>query len=393
MRVALVGPLDIPPLAAVLEDAPDPLPSGPGGTSITQLALGLVRAGHDVTVITLDSGVDDRLRLHGPRLQIDIGACRERHRARDGFRVERAHVTAALADYDVDIVHAHWTYEFALGALALGGPTVITVRDWAPTILRLMPTPYRLVRLLLNVATLARGQHFTAPSPYICDRLRGWHRCASLIPNALDDEVFTQRTADPDTAAPLLLAINNGFSRYKNVGVLLQAFARVRARRPAARLLLIGDGYGPDGPAASWARAEGIDAGVIFHGPAPHATVLDFLRHADLFVHPSREESFGLVLLEAMAQGLPVVGGADSGAVPWVLDDGRAGVLADVRSPAALGAAIDSVLDEPGRWWHLSRSGHAHAFDRFRLSRVVEQYVTLYERVLERAPATMRTQG
>ena len=113
---------------------------------------------------------------------------------------------------------------------------------------------------------------------------------------------------------------------------------------------------------------------MTFLGPTPRADVLARMADADLFVHPSREESFGSVLVEAMAQGTPVVGGRESGAVPWVLDGGRAGVLADVEKPDLLAGDLLGLLRDPVRWDHFSTSGRRISKQRFSLSEVAPAY-------------------
>ena len=82
-----------------------------------------------------------------------------------------------------------------------------------------------------------------------------------------------------------------------------------------------------------WAQKKGLSDGVNFVGPVDPDELIDIYEQVDLMVHPSMEESFGMVLVEAMARKIPVIGGEKSGAVPWVLDNGKAGVLTDIRSP------------------------------------------------------------
>ena len=389
MRVALAGPVRVETLLPWLhvdDDERRRVASLRASASpVTELAVGLLERGHELVVVSLDPAVADEVVLRGPRLRVRVGPYRARGRARDAFKEERAYVREALRAERPELVHAHWHYEYALGALASGRPTLTTVRDWAPTIWRLQrPKHYLTVRLGMATFALLRGQHFTVASPYMQQRVQRWsRRPVTVIPNAVPDGAFAVRERPPDLAAPLLLAVNQGFSHRKNVKTLLQAFATVRAERPTARLVLGGTRYGPGEPAHQWAAASGLDAGVDFRGELDHGQITRLMREADLFVHPSLEESFGMVLVEAMAQGLPVVAGRRSGAVPWVLGEGRAGVLCDVTSADALANAILRPLADPGAWAQLSAAGFAEAQDRFRLPAVVGQYEAAYERVLD----------
>jgi glycosyltransferase involved in cell wall biosynthesis len=389
--IALVGPVRVHDLRPWLDVAPEAaLPVGRGGTAVTQLAVGLLQRGFELLIVSLDNSVAEGLVLSGPRLRLLLGPYRGHGagRAHDAFRAERAFIRDALRREQPDLAHAHWTYEYALGSLASGVPTLVTVRDWAPTMLRLSPDPYRAVRLLMHFATLARGRHFTVTSPYMQRKVRRWtrHR-VPVIPNALEDEIFAAgpRPVRSD-AAPVVLALNHGFGRRKNVATLLEAFARVREQVRSARLRLVGDGYASYGPARRWALARGLEAGVEFVGPVRHAEVAGLLQDSDLFVHPSLEESFGLVLVEAMAQGVPVVGGARSGAVPWVLDGGRAGVLVDVQSPRALADGMLDLLMNRDRRERLAGAGYQRAWESFRVSAVVDRYLTLYAALRAGAP-------
>lgn len=382
MRIALAGPIKAPGLSEELDPADAALapPDRAGGTPVTLLARALLERGHEVVVVTLDPDVAAERVLSGPRLRIRIGPLRARHRGRDAYRAERGYLTGALRAERADLIHAHWTYEYALAALATRRPTLVTVHDWAPAILRLRPDPYRAVRLGMAAAVFARARHFTAPSPYLAGRVRLLRPGrARLVPNALDDAAFApvEHRHDP----PRLLAVNDAFDRRKNVTALLSAFALLRPRFPGCRLDLVGEGHAPGGEAEAWARTRGLAEGVAFHGPVPYARVWEFMTGASVLVHPSLEESFGLVLVEAMAAALPVVAGARSGAVPWVLGSGSAGVLTDVTSPERLAAAVGALLADPARAAEVGAAGYRHARTYFRASAVVDGYLRAYEDV------------
>lgn len=89
-----------------------------------------------------------------------------------------------------------------------------------------------------------------------------------------------------------------------------------------------------------------------------------------------------MTLIEAMARRTPVVGGRRSGAVPWVLDGGAAGVLTDVRASLDIAASIVAVLSDHALWRRYSEAGHRRARQHFASSRVVEEYLDAYDRLL-----------
>lgn len=166
MRVAIAAPVDLPRLARLLDrSAEQTTPAGLGGPGTATLVAELVSRGHDVTLVTLSREIGRPVHRRIGTVDVLIGPYRPRHRARDVFRQERDVVRTLLDSVDIDVVHAHWTYEFALGALAGRHPTLVTVRDWAPAILRHQPDAYRMVRLSMQYRCLAKARHLTAVSP------------------------------------------------------------------------------------------------------------------------------------------------------------------------------------------------------------------------------------
>lgn len=386
MRIGLAGPVRIGELHQWLDlggSDPATLPVGLGATPVTLLARELLRRGHELVIATLDHSVGGETVLEGPGLRICVQPIRSAHRGRDAYRVERRRLEATLRREAPPLVHAQWNYEYALAAQASGVPTLITVHDWAPTILRWMPDPYRMARLLMFVRSLAAARHLTTVSPYMAAHLRRWRRMTvPVVPNALEDEAFDATPRTLRAGAPTLVAINDGFTPWKNVGTLLHAYRTVRSSWPSSRLVLLGADHGPGGAAQQWAERHGLATNVEFRGRRPYPEVRMLLSEADLLVHPSLEESFGMVVLEAIAQGLPVVGGHRSGAVPWVLGDGTAGTLTDVRSAPALAKAISELLGDARTWAARSRAAHDHAWANFRLGPAVDGYLRAYERVV-----------
>ncbi|WP_370328370.1 glycosyltransferase family 4 protein [Euzebya sp.] len=374
-------------LRPLLDDPDDDAPPGNGGYPVTLLVAELVRAGHDVRVWTLDPSVRRRHDVRGEGLAVTYLPQRTSGRGRDAYAAERRWLADALAGARVDVWNPHWSYEYALAAQAHRGrggaaddPLVLTVHDWAPAVLRYQPDPYRVVRLGMYARVHLRRPAMTTPSPYLAAKLRrtGLGR-AHVVPNGVAADAIADRPRTRGSGAALL-GIAMGFSRRKNTTSLLRAHGRLRAAGVPSRLVLVGADHEPGGVAQAWARARDLDEDVTFAGVLPYDRVLDALASCDVFVHPAREESFGMVLAEAMAQGTPVVAGARSGAVPWVLDDGRAGVLADVDDPGAIALAVQGLLSDRRRWEQLSAAGLAHVRRRFAMPVVAEGYLAAYRR-------------
>ena len=237
--------------------------------------------------------------------------------------------------------------------------------------------------------TLAQARYITAPSPYAADKLRAFTRAAvEVVPNGIREECFAE-SADcqkPRGARhlvrPILVSVNDGFGPRKNVPRLLEAFRVVTQRGFDCELHLIGTDYEAGGPCHAWARRRGLTEEVMFLGPLGRDDVLRRMRGATVLTHPSREEAFGMTLIEAMAQGTPVIAGKRSGAVPWVLEGGKAGLLVDVEDPRAIADGIVAVLTEPSLRQQLADAGYRRAWKSFRQSQVTELYLDAYRRVL-----------
>jgi glycosyltransferase involved in cell wall biosynthesis len=173
------------------------------------------------------------------------------------------------------------------------------------------------------------------------------------------------------------------WSSRKNVSSALLAFKEVRKQLgPDTEYWLYGADYGVNGPAHQWALRHGAAEGVQFAGKAAHTEMVTLLPHFDVMLHPSREESFGMTLVEAMQAGVPVVAGAKSGAVPWVLENGKHGVLTDIDSPAAIAKSLCHLLTQSQLYEQLSKQGITSVQERFSIPIVTAAYEEQYRRVL-----------
>lgn len=365
------------------------------GTAVNSLVGRLLDEGHRVTLVSHQPG-EAELRLNGPRFTLIRVPSRSRARevAFSWWKGEREAMTAALHEAQPDIVHAHWTYEFALAALQSGYPTVITARDAPLTVLRIMPDGYRVLRTLLAYYVRVRAGFahvvIAAVSPYMASRWHHqmlWARRVPILPNmvALSDSASAEKSK-----VPQLIEIADSGPR-KNVRLLLVAFGLVKKTIPQAELVLIGTGLGQADDLAAWAQERGLREGVHFLGSVPHREMLQWLASSWIHVHASIEESFGNTLIEAMSVQTMVIAGERAGAVGWVLGEGQAGILTNVRNAQSVASEIIKSLQQEGLRDTFVHTATDRLNTEFSPERIAFLHVDLYRRVIRSVkPRSMR---
>lgn len=203
-----------------------------------------------------------------------------------------------------------------------------------------------------------------------------------VIPNFIDPRIF-RRNKEPchrSTLAPdgekIIMHVSN-FRAVKRIPDVVEIFAGIQKEVPA-RLVFVGDG--PERPRGV-ERAEelGVADKVLFLGK--HQSVDELLACADLFLLPSKNESFGLAALEALACGTPVIG-SEMGGLPEVVTHGETGFLFPMGETGAMADAALSILKDPDRWTRFSDAARADSVERFSNDRVLPMYEGLYRDVV-----------
>lgn len=277
---------------------------------------------------------------------------------------------------DIDLVHVQTPFaaHYAGTRLArrLGVPVVTTYHthfeEYIQHYLPLLPRP-----LLKGLARrLARHQcdsldAVVVPSPAMAETLRGYGVGAPLhvLPTGIpvgsfeggDGQAFRNRHGIP-AGRPLALFVGR-VAHEKNIGFLLQALAHARRQQPELLLAIAGEG-----PALAGLRREAADLGLTEHvhfvGYLDRQQELpDCYAAADVFVFSSRTETQGLVLLEAMAAGVPVYALACLGTCS-IVDPGR-GAIAAPDDPAAFGAGLAELMTDAGRRADMAQAGREFA--------------------------------
>ena len=384
MHIGIAGPILTDSLKNYLE-LPQNYPKGLGGSNVNNLVIGLLRLGHKVSVYTLDFDVKEPIVLSGSQLKIYFGEYRARGRTRmiDFFRKEYKQIESFILNDKPDIVNAHWGYEFAIGAIKSGYPHLITLHDVPMEILKLKKDLYRFIRLIMNYWVMGNGKHFCANSPYTAERLKSFKKDLPVIPNSILAEWISETSKNFPTDIFKIISVLNGWGEIKNPQPALKAFSLLKKKyKEKLEYHLFGPGYEENGLGYNWAKGNNLLDGVYFQGSKPYEEIIEILPNFDILLHPSKEESFGMTLIEAMAKGLPVIAGKDSGAVPWVLNFGKNGILVDITSANEIVTGIEYLINDKNLYEKLSADGIGYIRNNFVDDKIAEEYIRLYVSIL-----------
>jgi glycosyltransferase involved in cell wall biosynthesis len=394
MKIGVASPFRPHDLADLLDEESRRLLTGLDGVSATPV-LPLVRewhkCGHNLAIFCLERSAPKIRILRGDRLVFHVlPKRRARSYMPDFYRIERRLIREAIQQERPDVINAQWSYEHALGALDCGIPTLITCQDTPLRYAWISKHWFTTFQLLVAWRVVRRANRLVCISPYTAEHIRKYFRprCpVDVVPNGIMPEVFDRgerrlRQAGARQASFTLCSVG-GWGKIKNNATLLKAFSIVRERHPSARLALIGREVGPGQAAEQWARHRGLHEGIVFKGMMPYQKVLDFLEtEVDMMVHPSLIETQCLALVEAMACGVPVIGGCDSGAVSWTLEEGRSGYLCDIRNEHALAGTIIEALKQPDRNRDLVKRAWDSAKKRFNQHQVANANEVILRQML-----------
>ena len=338
------------------------------------LAEAQAAAGHDVTVLVCATGLASHTeRLNGVRV---IKAGRLATVASMPLSLRQP---AVLRRIDADIVHVQSPYPLGEAAdwlLARRSATVITYHSDVVRqkgLLRLYgPVLKRVLRAA--DAIIATSPPYVESSPFLAplgDR-------TTVIPHGIDVARFAP-AAEPRSDGRRVLFVGR-LRYYKGVDTLVQAMADV----PDAELTLVGDG--PERPAIE-ARiaALGLGERVAIADDVSDEALPQVFRDHDLFVLPSnaRSEAFGIVLLEAMASGLPCVATELDTGTSWVVQDGVTGHVVPPLDPPAMAEAIRAILDDDAPRLAMGRAARERVDAEFTRERMIARVERVYESVLD----------
>jgi PEP-CTERM/exosortase A-associated glycosyltransferase len=308
-----------------------------------------------------------------------------------------------VARFAPDVIHAHSPVLDALPALRVRRrrriPVVYEVRAfWEDAAVdhgtsREGGLRYRATRML-ETRALHRADHVTT----ICEGLRGDivergipAGRVTVIPNAVDPDTF-KPAGVPDPALRRRLGLEGArvigfigsFYAYEGLALLVTAMPGILARRPDAKLLLVGGG--PEEEAVRRVvAAKGLGDAVVMTGRVPHDRVPDYYDLVEVLAYPRlsmrlTELVTPLKPLEAMAQGRLVVA-SDVGGHRELVAHGQNGILFRAGDAAALADAVVGAFEDPARAEAIRREGRAFVLRERTWAKSVARYVPVYDRL------------
>jgi glycosyltransferase involved in cell wall biosynthesis len=342
------------------------------------IAEGVAARGHQVAVVTSDleqhvSGkrlVETRsMELNGVR----IVRCRSVNLPGHVYPVWPGFFRR-VREFRPDLIHAFGLGYWSVDAPALTGRLPVLV---SPTGGR-----YRTGRLydLMRTTLLKRVESaplWTALSESERGALRRDHPSARSIrilsPSIVPADWETIRPDPfPDVPREGRILYAGRLSKDKGIDDLLEAFRAARARRPAA-LAIVGPDYGYGRPTE--------EEGVHFAGTLDREALLAAYQNSELLVLPSFHEGFGIVLLEAMAAGKPVVAYANT-SMPELCRDGVNGIAVPTGDRTALGEALAGLLGDAALRIRMGEAGRRIALEEYSRERMLDTVIALYRETL-----------
>jgi len=381
MKIGIAGHISLPMLQDLFPSGTK-MPDALSCPLISIIARGLHERGHEIALFVLSREVNATQFFKGTGTEAYVCPMRRpRWQMADFFRAERRALTAAMRASGCDVIHAHWTYEFGAAAIKSRMPHVITAHDNPIAVLRYAVHPYPLEKALLGFPVIRNAQHITAVSPYVTESLRpirGREDVITIV-NGVGPEVFAMNSLRnrPKRGEIVFASVLNYWYGLKNGRRLVEAFATVRAQLGSnVQLRLFGIDFGPNGPAAAWARAHDADSGIHFCGSVINEELLRTIAaDVDVLVHPSLLEAHCMAVTEAMAIGVPVMAGSRSGGIPWALAHGKAGLLVDVRSADAIAAGMLTMATDSQLRESLGETGRALALRDYQMKQGIDRYL------------------
>ena len=288
-----------------------------------------------------------------------------------------------LQEVHPDIVHGQGTeQDCSLDAVLSGFPNVLTIHGNMRLIAKLekaRPFSFLWLAARLEALTIPRSDGVICITEYTRKAIKPLAQRCWLLPNAVERSFFDvqpQATASKPTRILCVGVI----SRRKNQIELIRALDSLESKH-RIELVFLGIFSREEPYITEFKDLIATRPWCTYAGFADRARLRDYFRTASLVVLPSLEDNCPMVVLEAMAAGVPVVA-SGVGGVPDLVEDGNTGLLCDPHRPSTITQAVDALLGNPNLAESIARKAKARARARFHPKTIAERHLKIYQEVL-----------
>jgi glycosyltransferase involved in cell wall biosynthesis len=291
-------------------------------------------------------------------------------------------VRRKLREIQPDLVHGQGTErEAALAAVFSGFPNVLTLHGNMRSVARVLgarPFSYNWLAARLETLALKRTQGVVCLSRYTQRAVDGLANRTWLLPNAVD-AAFYGVTGRPEVADTVLCVAN--VCSYKNQNNLMRALDEL-ARERKFKLRFLGGASKETEYGVEFFEMLKLRTWCEWGGMASRAELRQQLQHAAAVVLPSLEDNCPMVLLEAMATGVPVAA-SRIGGIPDLVEHGQTGLLFDPRQLADMTGAVRKLLEDRSAAERMAQQARQIALERFHPLAVARKHLDIYRQVLQ----------
>ncbi len=364
---------------------------GGSGVVATELGLELARRGHEIHFITYSQPV--RLALLNANVhyhEVNVPEYPLFH-----FQPYELALSSKLVDmvklYKIELLHVHYAIPHAyagymakqmLADEGINIPMITTLHGTDITLVGNHPFYKPAVTFSINksdfVTSVSQSlKEDTLKLFNIKNEILVIPNFIELDKNTIDPGISCRRSVMATKQERIITHISN-FRKVKRIPDVIKIFNKIQKQIPA-KLMMVGDG--PEKEKAEYLCQElGIQDKVIFFGNSNEIDKI--LSYTDLFLLPSETESFGLVALEAMAWGVPVIS-SNSGGLPEVNFDGISGYLSNVGKTKEMADNALKILKDDSVLAEFKKNALSVA-KQFDIKNILPQYEALYEKAINK---------
>ena len=236
----------------------------------------------------------------------------------------------------------------------------------------------------ISKITLGNSDEITSVSDSLAKnatRIFASKKSVAVIPNGVNEQFFSIKKNSMSPTRRNILFIGR-LHKSKGVDILIEAVSIVKKEFSDIRLTIVGSGSIKDSLITK-AKKLNLEQNILFTGETDHLKLPNFFKAADILVLPSRREGFGVVLIEAMASGLPVIG-TDTGGISEIIQDNYNGYKFKVNDSKRLSFLISNLLKDDSLYEIMSSNARNYAKENYSISLVSKRYFDLYRSMITR---------